>query len=129
MSARRLTFLAISVSDLEASARFYRMLLGIPLVDEAHDEALADPWYGGSHAAFSWTDRAFLHFAVCPTRDPQRPVTTAAQIGFHVGDFDKTHARVVAAGVTVVQDPRSEPWGKTARYLDPDRNIVSITAG
>jgi hypothetical protein len=29
--------------------------------------------------------------------------------------------------VEVVSEPRREPWGKTARYLDPDGNIVSIT--
>lgn len=126
--SRRLTFLAISVLNLEVSARFYRTLLGVPLVDASHDAELDDPWYGGPHAAYSWTDRAFLHFAIYPARSPQRPVTTAAQIGFHVEGFDEVHAGVVAAGVTVLQDPRSEPWGRTARYLDPDRNIVSITA-
>ena len=32
-----------------------------------------------------------------------------------------------ASGAKVVLEPRREPWGKTARYLDPDGNIVSIT--
>jgi predicted enzyme related to lactoylglutathione lyase len=35
--------------------------------------------------------------------------------------------RVLASGAKVVSGPRSEPWGNTARYLDPDGNIVSIT--
>ena len=128
MAARRLTFVALSVSNLAASVEFYRTLIGLPLRDESHDEELNDPWYGGSHAAYSWTDGAFLHFAIYPSSEPQRPVKTAVHIGFHVEEFDKIHKRIQQAEVSIVQEPREEPWGKTARYLDPDDNIVSITS-
>ena len=124
----RLTFVALSVSNLARSLAFYRDVLGLPLRDESHDAELNDLWFGGPHAAYSWTDGAFMHFALYPCREPQRPVSTAAQIGFHVADFGAVHARVVEAGFRVVQSPRDEPWGITARYLDPDGNIVSITA-
>lgn len=123
----RLTFVALSVSDLARSVAFYRQVLGVPLHDAAHDEEKDDVWYGGAHAACSWTDGAFLHFAVYPAHPAERPVSSAAQIGFHVADFDRVHARLVAAGARVVEPPRAEPWGRTARYLDPDGNIVSIT--
>lgn len=124
----RLTFVALSVSNLARSLAFYRDVLGLPLRDESHDAELNDLWFGGPHAAYSWTDGAFMHFALYPSREPHRPVSTASQIGFHVADFDAVHARVVEAGLRVVQSPRDEPWGVTARYLDPDGNIVSITA-
>jgi len=123
----RLTFVALSVSDLARSVAFYRQVLGVPLHDAAHDAEKDDAWYGGAHAACSWTDGAFLHFAVYPAHPPERPVSSAAQIGFHVDDFDRVHARLVAAGARVAEPPRAEPWGRTARYLDPDGNIVSIT--
>jgi lactoylglutathione lyase len=127
MAHRRLTFVALSVSDLEQSVYFYRDVLGIPLQDAAHDSEKNDPWYGGPHAAYSWTEGAFIHFALYPAREPQRPVATAAQIGFHVSDFDSVHEKVLDSDFTVVQEPRDEPWGRTARYLDPDGNIVSVT--
>ncbi len=125
---KRLTFVALSVADLERSTSFYQTLLGVPVQHTTHDEELDDPWYGGAHAAHSFTDGAFLHFAIYPARLPERPPTQAAQVGFQVADFDGVHERVERAGVEVVQAPRDEPWGRTARYLDPDGNIVSITA-
>jgi uncharacterized glyoxalase superfamily protein PhnB len=99
----------------------------VPLRDETHDAKKRDPWYGGEHAAYSWTDGAFIDFALCPCHEPERPAATAAQIGFHVTDFDAVCRRVVASGAKVVSEPRAEPWGRTARCLDPDGNIVSIT--
>ena len=127
MSETRLTFLAISSNDLEASIEFYCLILGDLLETESHDSELDDPWYGGHHAACSWTEGAYIHFAIYPTRMPNRPQTTAAQIGVHVQDFDATHNRIKGAGTEIVQTPRQEPWGKTARYLDPDGNIVSVS--
>ena len=99
MDGQRLTFLAVSASHLPTSVSFYRDLLGLPLEDTSHDAELNDPWYGGEHAAYSWTDGAFIHFAIYPSREPERPVTTAAQIGFHLASFDAVHARTVDAGV------------------------------
>lgn len=128
MNQQRLNFVALSVANLDRSFHYYQSLLGAPLARANHDAELNDPWYGGEHAAHSWTDGAFLHFAIYPSREPQRPVTQACQIGFAVEEFEQTHDRMVQAGVTVVQPPRAEPWGRTARYLDPDGNIVSITA-
>lgn len=128
MADRRLTFVALSVSDLRRSLWFYREVLGIPLHEATHDAEKRDPWYGGEHAAYSWADGAFIHFALYPKHEPERPITTASQIGFQVPNLDSVHQRVLASGATVVMEPRDEPWGRTARYLDPDDNIVSITA-
>jgi len=127
MPRDRLTFLALSVSNLNRSLGFYRDLVGIPLHEDSHDAELNDAWYGGDHAAYSWTDGAFMHFAIYPSREPNRPVSTAAQIGFHIANFDEVYSRVSSGEVTLVQEPRQEPWGRTARFLDPDGNIVSIT--
>lgn len=127
MSHDRLTFLALNVSDLEGSLHFYRDVVGMPLQATSHDAELNDPWYGGDHAAYSWTDGAFIHFAIYPARGQNRPVTTAAQIGFHVADFGSAYTRLISNGSTMLQEARDEPWGKTARFLDPDGNIVSIT--
>jgi len=121
----RLAVIVLHASDLERSASFYRDVVGVPLV-AGENEPRSDPWTGGAHAEISWFEGAYLHFAVVPANPPQRPVTTGVQIGFRTADLEAAHGRAVAAGVTVLHPPRQEPWGWTARYLDPDGNIVGL---
>ena len=123
---RRLVFVALNTSDLEKSTAFYRDVFGIPL--EADNRPGDDPWIAGPHAELSWKEGSYLHFALFQDRLPDRPTTRDAQIGFFVDDLDHLHRCAEDAGVTVLHPPRDEPWGRTARYLDPDGNIVGVTA-
>jgi catechol 2,3-dioxygenase-like lactoylglutathione lyase family enzyme len=44
----------------------------------------------------------------------------AGRVGFflRVGDFDAAYRRMVEAGVTFVREPRTEPYGRVAVFLD-----------
>lgn len=44
----------------------------------------------------------------------------AGRVGFflQVEDFDAAHARMVAAGVEFVTEPRSQPYGRVAVFVD-----------
>ena len=44
----------------------------------------------------------------------------AGRVGFflRVDDFDAAHRRMTAAGVTFVREPRTEPYGRVAVFLD-----------
>jgi len=125
--APRLGVTILYVADLDASARFYRDTIGLPL-EPGFNEPAGDPWYGGSHAEYSWREGAYLHFALFPARPPQNRRSSGAELGFLVADLGPVHERALAAGVPVLHAPRPEPWGLTARYLDPDENIVGVTA-
>ena len=48
----------------------------------------------------------------------------AGRVGFflRVDDFEMMHARMVAAGVRFVTDPRVEPYGQVAVFLDIEGN-------
>jgi catechol 2,3-dioxygenase-like lactoylglutathione lyase family enzyme len=122
----RLTFIALNVSSLDRSVSFYRDALGIDL-HASHNEPADDPWLGGPHASYSWSDGAYIHFAIFPALPPERPVSRGTEIGFDVPDVQAAHQRALAAGVEVAHAPRAEPWGTTARYRDPDGNLVSVT--
>ena len=44
----------------------------------------------------------------------------AGRVGFflHVDDFDASYARMAGAGVVFVREPRAEPYGRVAVFLD-----------
>jgi len=121
----RLLLIVLEVADLARSVHFYRDLLGLPLqLQDNESEIGGDRWISGAHAATSWHDGAFLHFALYQTKGV---VTRDAQIGFATDDLDAAHQGLAAAGVRFDHGPRDEPWGRTARYRDPDGNSVSLT--
>ena len=122
MPVGRIIALIVEVEDVERSLRFYRDLLGIPLRRDL-DHGGTDRWISGDHAALSWHD-SFFHFALYKSKGV---VTRDLQIGFPVDDLDTMHKTLVAAGVPVDVEPRDEPWGRTARYRDPDGNSVGLT--
>lgn len=127
MNDGRLIVVILHVSNLERSLHFYRESVGLPL-EPGFNEPEGDLWYGGHHAELSWREGAYLHFALFPTRPPIRRVTSGAEIGLLVDSLPEIHERLVEAGAEVLHEPRTEPWGVTARYLDPDGNVVGITA-
>ena len=111
MTEIRPCFAAFHVENLEASARFYRDGLGIDL--EPND----DP----RHEEASWRD-PYFHFALFPKEAPREPA-----LGLFVEDLDAAHERLVGMGAQVDRAPYIAPWGREARYLDPDGNLISIT--
>lgn len=54
-------------------------------------------------------------------------ITSGAQVAFRVDDLDTAHELAQVAGADVVHAPRDQPWGRSARYRDPDGNIVELT--
>jgi predicted enzyme related to lactoylglutathione lyase len=118
----RLVAVVLEVSDLERSAALYREAFGLDLHPSDHEGD--DRWTSGAHAATSWYD-PFLHFALYASKDGS--VTTGAQVGFAVDDLEAAHARAVAAGAEVIHGPKSQPWGRSARYRDPDGNVIEVT--
>lgn len=120
----RLVSVVLEVADLARSERLYREGFGIELHGSHHDDS--DRWIGGAHAAVSWSDGAFVHFALYAAKGAER--THGAQVGFRVDDLDGAHARAVAAGAEVIHGPIPQPWGRSARYRDFDGNVVELTA-
>jgi predicted enzyme related to lactoylglutathione lyase len=120
----RLVAVVLEVADLDRSAALYREGFGVAL-KPPDDHGGEDRWVSGRHCATSWTDGAFLHFALYAAKTDER--TTHAQIAFAVDDLEVAHARAVAAGAAVVHEPRSEQWGRSARYRDFDGNVIELT--
>lgn len=119
----RLVTVVLTVADLDRSMTLYRDGFGLDFHIGDHDGD--DPWTSGRHAATSWTDGAFIHFALYATKDGS--TTSGAQIAFRVDDLEQAHAAALAAGAQVLHGPIVQPWGRSARYRDPDGNIIELT--
>jgi predicted enzyme related to lactoylglutathione lyase len=119
---RRLVAVILEVSDLERSCALYHDAFGVEL--HPGDNGVDDRCIGGRHAEISWSDGAYLHFALYPAKG--RP-TSGVAITLAVSDVESAHAQAVNAGVRVLHGPRKEPWGRSARYEDLDGNIVELT--
>lgn len=123
----RLVTVVLEVSDLERSVELYRNGFGLDLHIDDHagaDHGAGDRWISGRHAATTWTDGEFLHFALYESKGDH---TYGAQVAFRVADIDVAHGLAVAAGAQVLHEPRAEPWGVSARYRDPDGNVIELT--
>ena len=119
----RLVTTVLTVSDLDRAVNLYTDAFGLDLHLDDHQGD--DPFTSGRHAATSWTNGAFMHFALYAAKDSF--VTTGAQIAFRVDDLDAAHARAVAAGAEVVHEPKPQLWGRSARYRDFDGNVIELT--
>ena len=119
----RPVLVVFEVADLGRSVALYRDGFGIDL--HVGDHGGDDRWTSGRHGSYSWRDGAYFHFALYEAKTDER--STGAQLGLSVDDIEAGHAQAVAAGAEVIHPPRPEPWGATARYRDPDGNIVSLT--
>ncbi len=102
-------------SDPERSRRFYRDVLGLAVVREfgpREDPGLVFAVGGGQLEVSG--------------RGADRP-TPATAVWLQVRDVAAEHARLVAAGATVLRAPRVEPWGLVEMWVeDPDGLRIAL---
>jgi predicted enzyme related to lactoylglutathione lyase len=122
----RINAVILEVADLAASALLYRDAFGVDLTSGDDNDMPGDRWISAVHASVSWTEGAYLHFALYQAKAPDQ-TTRLAQIGLMCADVYSQHDVAVKYGVKVIHAPRQEPWGITARYEDLDGNVVSLT--
>jgi len=127
MAGGRLEAVILEVTDLAKSEALYREGFGLPLHPGDNgpgDNGVEDRWIGGRHAEVSWTEGAYLHFALYAAKGQP---TSRTQVTITVDDIDDAHAAAVRAGARVIHEPRPEPWGRSGRYEDFDGNVIELT--
>jgi catechol 2,3-dioxygenase-like lactoylglutathione lyase family enzyme len=99
---------------------FYRDVLGVPLVEERHDDTA--PHWG--------CELGDVHFAIHPEADYPGEATGvgAVKIAFMVFEMDRLVARLAKRGVELLYPPAE--FGASSRITavrDPDGNTVELT--
>ena len=109
-------------SDLDRSQRFYRDVLGLAVYREFGPPE--DP------GVVFFLGPGFLE--VSGHVRPGAPARSL-MIWIQVRDVRAEHARLAAAGVPVIQEPATEPWGLIEMWIeDPDGTrivLVEVPAG
>jgi catechol 2,3-dioxygenase-like lactoylglutathione lyase family enzyme len=113
------------VRDMDASVRFYRETIGMPLED-------------GSDVSTEKVD-GVKHFGLWPLADaaescfgsrewPSNVTAPQAWVEFDVEDVAAAAAELQAKGYRLLVAPKTEPWGQTvARLLSPEGLVVGVT--
>ncbi len=122
---RHVASIAEIVDDVEAAARFYRDVLGIPL-----------EWEDGA----SYVDvklQGILHFAIWSRRsaaeatfgdaDAIDRVPLGFTVGFEVDSVAATTETMNSGGQKVLHEPKVEPWNQTtSRFLSPSGALCEV---
>ena len=115
---------AVCVTDVERSKRFYREVLGMKEIERP-----AFP-FGG--AWYEMADGRQLHLIVHERprtlRGPAEVDLRDGHLALGVADYEATVSHLRAAGVEIVERPDNvTPW-KQVYLTDPDGNVIELNA-
>jgi catechol 2,3-dioxygenase-like lactoylglutathione lyase family enzyme len=118
MKIQKAAFIAFPASDFEASLKFYRDLLELPLISEGEDGL----------SKFAHFDCAGFGIRIYEWTKPFNRAHTGLQV--YVDDVDALHAELRSHGVKFSGDIRDEPWGgRVVTVSDPDGNLFDLLNG
>lgn len=110
--------LVLYVSDPERSEHFYGDLLGLPKESEHHGRVEFD--LDGV--------RLLLHPTEVDALDRAQARHGRTEVYFATDDLDRAVDTLRGAGVEVVEEAATQPWGeRDAAVLDPDGFTVHLT--
>lgn len=133
---RRISGIALWVSDLERTAAFYRDVIGVPLVySDAHEPKniphYETMWNGDGRTLdqLDWSKEGpsepSLWLNLYPAQD--KP-TSSVELSFPVPNLEEVHRRANKWGAKMVSELRDTPWdGREFIIEDPDGNQVAVT--
>ncbi|WP_170008559.1 VOC family protein [Bacillus fonticola] len=117
-----LKYVILYVNDVKKTKHFYEKLLGFPIRMEA-----------GTYVEFS-TGETILS---CNTRESGREITglripdesrsQTFELGVTVADVKVAIDEFRSAGVTILKEPVTKPWGQEVAYVaDPDGHYIEV---
>lgn len=117
---RRVALVTLVVGDYDEAIRFYTEALGFRLVEDA-PRPDGSRWVVVEPGA---EEAAGTGLLLARAKDEEQRARvgdqTGGRVGFflHTDDFARDHARMAAAGVTFLEEPRHEPYGTVAVFQD-----------
>ncbi|MEU0457512.1 VOC family protein [Streptomyces sp. NPDC006129] len=116
---RRIALVTLVVDDYDEAIRFYTEALGFRLVEDA-PRPDGSRWVVVEPGAPGAGTGLLLACAKGEQQAARVGDQAGGRVGFflHTDDFARDHARMTAAGVTFLEEPRYEPYGTVAVFQD-----------
>ncbi|MFF5184629.1 VOC family protein [Streptomyces sp. NPDC000345] len=114
-----IALVTLVVDDYDEAIRFYTDALGFRLVEDAPRPEGAR-WVVVRPGEGQEGTGLLLARAKGDAQRARIGDQTGGRVGFflHTDDFARDHARMLAAGVTFLEEPRHEPYGSVAVFQD-----------
>jgi catechol 2,3-dioxygenase-like lactoylglutathione lyase family enzyme len=119
----RIALVSLVVDDYDEAIRFYTEALGFRLAEDA-PRPDGSRWVVVEPPAASGASPQGTALLLARARGEEQRARIGDQTGGRVGfflytdDFARDHARMTAAGVTFLEEPRHEPYGSVAVFQD-----------
>jgi len=110
-------WLGLFVEDLETSVRFYKDVMGLPLLGESDDWAHFDSGNGSLLELFSG-GKASL--------EPKMPVQQSITVGFRVENLDIAIGELKQKGVRFIDEVGEYKGTRWAHFSDPEGNQLEL---
>lgn len=117
MKYQGLIWVGIYVEDLQASIRFYKEVMELPLLAQDDDWAHFDSGNGSLLELFS---------GGTASAEPKLPTQQSIVIGLRVSDLDRSIAELKRKGVHFTGDVGEYAGTRWAHFLDPEGNQLEI---
>ncbi|MFF0156346.1 VOC family protein [Streptomyces sp. NPDC005263] len=116
---RRVALITLVVDDYDEALRFYTEALGFHLVEDT-PRPDGSRWVVVRPGPHPGATDLLLARAKGEIQRSRVGDQTGGRVGFflHTDDFARDHARMLAAGVTFLEEPRHEPYGSVAVFQD-----------
>lgn len=116
--SRRIGALTLVVRDYDEALAWYRDAAGFAVIEDS-DLGGGKRWVTVAPAADAFP-RLLLAKATTPEQQARVGDQTGGRVGFflHTTDFDADHARMQAASVKFLEEPRRETYGSVAVFED-----------
>ncbi|MEV6947983.1 VOC family protein [Streptomyces sp. NPDC051172] len=116
---RRIALVTLVVDDYDEAIRFYTEALGFRLVEDT-SRPDGSRWVVVQPGAEAPGTALLLARAKDEAQRARVGDQAGGRVGFflHTDDFTRDHARMLAAGVTFLEEPRHEPYGSVAVFQD-----------
>ncbi|KQT25292.1 glyoxalase [Chryseobacterium sp. Leaf405] len=123
----KFAYAILYVQDVTRSVEFYEKAFGFIRKFVTPDNDYGELLVGETTLSFASTTLARSNLKEGFTESSLKNKTFGIEIGFAADNVEETVSTAVNAGATIVEDPRTKPWGQIVAYvLDIDGFLIEI---